>query len=131
MTIHVHPRETGGFHYTATLEGHDVPLDMPAPQGEGPDPHDYFDTALGGCKALTLMVYAKSRGIPLESVDVQVERDNSDERRGEYRLAVKLGLKGQLSDEQVASLMSVAERCPIHKLMTATHITITTEGGRA
>jgi putative redox protein len=131
MTIHVQPRATGGFHYTATMEGHDLPLDMPAPQGEGPDPHDYFDAALGGCKALTLMVYAKGHGIPLEGVDVQVARDQTDERRGEYRLAVRLKLQGQLSDEQVATLLAVADRCPVHKLMTTTNIAITTEGGRA
>ncbi|KRW59794.1 OsmC family protein [Pseudomonas sp. TTU2014-080ASC] len=91
-----------------------------------PDPHDYFDAALGACKALTLSLFAKQRGIPLESVDVQLNRDNSDERKGMYRLNVELDLIGPLDDAQREQLLRIADKCPIHKLMTSTEVEITT-----
>ncbi|MBN9472830.1 MAG: osmotically inducible protein OsmC [Bordetella sp. SCN 67-23] len=131
MSVHVKSNMPGGMRYTISLGTHDVPLDMPAPKGEGPSPHDYFDAALGGCKVLTLMVYAKGKNIPLDSVDVEIVRDDKDERRGEYRLTARLVLSGDLTDEQVAELHAVADRCPVHKLMTTTTIKIDTEVARA
>lgn len=46
MTIRVRQNAPQTLQFTATAEGHELPLAMPQPQGEGPDPHDYFDTAL-------------------------------------------------------------------------------------
>ena len=57
-------------------------------EGSAPEPHDLFDAALGACKALTLALYAKQRGLPLEGLDVKLNRDDSQERQGSYRLRV-------------------------------------------
>lgn len=94
--------------------------------GAGPDPHDLFDAALGTCKAMTLLLYARQRGLPLEGIDVHVERDYSEERQGNYRLIVDLALKGPLDETQRQQLLRVADKCPIHKLMTTTDIQIET-----
>lgn len=126
MSIRVHQNAPNTLQFTATAEGHDLPLAMPHPQGEGPDPHDYFDAALGGCKAMTLMVYAQRKGLPLTSVDVEVVRDASEERKGVYRLTAQLTLHGELSDAQIDELLKVAEKCPIHKLMTAVDVQVST-----
>ncbi|MDQ8034877.1 OsmC family protein [Bordetella genomosp. 1] len=126
MTITLRANAPGTLQYTAQAEGHDLPVAMPAPLGEGPDPHDYFDTALGGCKALTLMVYAQRKQIPLQSVDVDVVRDGSEERRGVYRLTAQLRLNGDLTEAQREELLAVAEKCPIHKLMTAVDVQVST-----
>lgn len=127
MTIHI--RSTGGadaMRFLANAQGHDLPLGLPAPTGDGPDPHDYFDTALGGCKVLTLMLYAQRKQMPLTSVEVDVVRDASEERKGVYRLTVQLKLLGELTEAQREELLSVADRCPVHKLMTATDVQIST-----
>ena len=126
MSIRVRQNAPNSLQFTATAEGHDLPLDMPQPQGAGPDPHDYFDTALGGCKAMTLMVYAQRKGLPLESVGVEVVRDAGEERKGIYRLTAKLTLNGELSDAQIDELLAVAEKCPVHKLMTAVDVQVST-----
>lgn len=94
--------------------------------GVGPDPHDLFDASLGTCKAMTLLLYARQRGLPLEGIDVSVERDDSEERQGNYRLIVELSLKGPLDDAQRQQLLRVADKCPIHKLMTTTDIQVQT-----
>ena len=51
-------------------------------EGSGPTPHDLYDAALGACKALTVLWYAKRKNIPVEGVEVSVERDASHERAG-------------------------------------------------
>ena len=94
-----------------------------------PEPHDLFDAALGACKALTLMLYAKQRGLPLDSLDVHLVRDDSQERQGTYRLAVELDLHGALDDEQRQQLLRIADKCPIHKLMTSVEVQVETRLG--
>lgn len=91
-----------------------------------PGPHDYFDAALAACKTLTATWYAKRNGLPLERVESHVERDDSEERKGVYKLRVRLAFHGPLSDEQRKKLYDVVARCPIHKLMTTTDVVIET-----
>ena len=100
---------------------HALAVDEPEANGGedlGPTPHEVYDSALGACKALTLVWYARRKQIPLEDVQVSVERDDSQERAGLYRLQVRLTLGGPLTDAQREELLRVADKCPVHKLMT-------------
>ena len=92
-----------------------------------PGPHDFFDSALAACKALTAHWYAQKNGYPLERVETHVERDNSQERNGVYVLKVKVAFHGPLSAEQRERLYRAVEHCPIHKLMTTVDVQIQTE----
>ncbi len=96
----------------------------------GPSPHDLYDAALAACKALTVVWYAKRKGIPLGQVETTTERDASDERKGIYRLAVTLRLSGEvgsdLSEAQRQELLAAAVKCPVHKLMASVSTEITT-----
>jgi putative redox protein len=89
-----------------------------------PGPHDYFDTALATCKAITALWYAKRHGIPLERVESHIESDDSQERAGVYKLRVRVELFGPLTDEQRAQVQRAIAACPIHKLMTTTDVQI-------
>jgi putative redox protein len=91
-----------------------------------PGPHDYFDAALATCKATTAMWYAKRHDIPLERVEAVVESDDSEERRGVYKMRVHLTFHGPLTDEQRASLQRAAGACPITKLLTTSEIQLET-----
>lgn len=95
--------------------------------GSGPNPHDLYDAALGACTALTVLWYAKRRNIPVEGIEVSVDRDAGQERAGIYRLSATLALTGDLSPMQREELLGAAQKCPVHKLMTevATEITVT------
>ncbi len=112
------------------VRDHQVAVDESVEAGgndSGPSAHDLYDAALISCKALTLVWYARRKGIPLADVQVTVERDASGERQGVYRLATTLHLGGDLSDAQRQELLTVAGKCPVHKLMTAVTTEITTE----
>jgi putative redox protein len=108
---------------------HLISADGTLPEGgsdAGPSPHDLYDSALAACKALTVVWYARRKGIPLAHVEVTTERDDSEERHGTYRLAVTLHLEGELSEAQRAELLAAASKCPVHKLMTAVTTEVTT-----
>lgn len=95
-------------------------------EGSAPDPHDYFDIALGACKAVTVQMYATRKQWPLEGVTVKVQRDDSQERKGIYQLEVTLTLHGIDDPEQRAKLEDISHRCPIQRLMTQATVSVTT-----
>jgi len=126
MSISVRRNDTTSTRHTLRIRNHEIVVDAsPAAGGTdaGPEPHDLYDAALASCKALTVLVYARRKGMPIEEIEVTVERDDSEERKGTYRLKAALRLGGALSEAQREELLTVAGKCPVHKLMTA----VTTE----
>ena len=116
--------------HVLSLRQHQISVDEPPANGGedlGPTPHELYDSALGACKAMTVLWYAKRKGIPLQDVQVGVERDDSQERKGLYKLAVTLTLGGPLSEAQRQELLAVARKCPVHKLMAEVTTEISTE----
>ncbi|MGZ5198496.1 MAG: OsmC family protein [Telluria sp.] len=129
MTIIVRRDTAYAMRHTVQVRDHELIVDGPIDKGgddAGPSPHDLYDAALGSCKALTLAWYARSKNIPLEDIEVIVTRDDSGERDGVYKLDTALRLGGPLTDAQRAELLTVAGKCPVHKLMTKVTTEITT-----
>lgn len=130
-TIDCETERPGEYPLVLRTRTHSFRADVGASSGStdsAPDAHDYFDAALASCKALTATWYARRHGIPLERVETHVERDGSEERRGRYRLRVRVEFYGPLSDEQRAALHRAVGACPVHKLMTTTEVEIETVG---
>lgn len=127
-------RTENGLRHSIEIGEHLLHSDVPVELGgeaSAPEPHDLFDAAIGACKALTLMLYARQKGMPLESLDVQIRRDDSEERQGIYRLAVQLELHGALNEAQRQQLLRIADKCPVQKLVTSSEVQITTQLGEA
>ena len=130
MTIQVIRDSARKMQHTVHVRQHAFTIDEPADNGGedlGVTPHELYDSALGACKALTTLWYARRKQIPVEDIRVTVERDDSEERRGVYRLRVTLQLSGALSDAQRQELLTVAGKCPVHKLMAQATTEIVTE----
>jgi putative redox protein len=129
MTIRVVRDQTAPMRHEIR-SGHNILVTDLSPEqggeGSGPTPHDLYDAALGACKALTLLLYAKRKNIPVEGIEVSVERDTSQERAGIYSLSTKLSLTGNLTASQREELLRIAQKCPIHKLMTEVKTEIST-----
>ena len=130
MTILVARDQTHKMKHTVRVRQHSFAIDEP-PNNGGEDlgftPHDVYDSALGACKAMTVLWYAQRKQIPVDDIQATVERDDSEERQGVYRLRVTLSLTGALSDAQRAELLAVANKCPVHKLMTLATTEVHTE----
>lgn len=119
---------------TLQVRQHHFTTDAPLADGggdEGPSPHELYDAALGACKAVTLMWYAKKKGIAVDDIRTEVTSDDSQERAGIYKLHTRVVVSGTFSDAEFAQLAAVAEKCPVHKLMTAVTTEITTTVERA
>jgi putative redox protein len=99
--------------------------DVPAKLGgadRGPGPHELLESALTACTIITVQMYANRKGWPLTSTNVKV---TVDKEGAESHIAREISFVGELSDEQKARLLEIADKCPIHKLLTS-HISITT-----
>jgi putative redox protein len=119
-TIDTQTLQAGEYPVSVRVRTHSFTSDVSVASGgqdTAPGPHDYFDTALATCKALTAMWYAKRKGIPIES-------DDSQERTGIYHLRVRVELFGPMTDEQRAQVKRAITGCPIHKLMTTVDVQI-------
>ena len=129
MTIELQLDPSAILAQTVHIGIHELVADITETEGgddTGPSPHDLYDAALGACKALTVMWYARKKGIPVDDIQTRVERDAADERKGIYRLTTTLKVQGALSDAQLRELEAVAQKCPVHKLMTTVTTEITT-----
>ncbi|PIF16787.1 MULTISPECIES: OsmC family protein [unclassified Acidovorax] len=89
----------------------------------GPSTHDLYDAALGAYKALTVLWFARKKGLPVQDLQTVVERDASTERAVTYRPPTRLQVSGELTDAHIGELPAVAYKCPVHKLTTS----VTTE----
>ena len=97
MTIQVTRDRSGKMRHTVQVRQHHFAVDEPESNGgedAGITPHEVYDSALGACKAMTVLWYANRKQIPVEDIEATVERDDSEERRGIYRLSVTLRITG-------------------------------------
>lgn len=121
MGITVQRSGTTGTRQVLKIRNHEITVDASAAGGgsdAGPEPHDLYDASLAACKAITVLLYAQRRNIPVQDIEVTVDRDDSDERKGVYRLTARLHVTGDLTDAQRDELLRVAGKCPVHRLMT-------------
>jgi putative redox protein len=81
----------------------------------GPSPHDLLAASLGACTALTLTLYARHKELPLQDVQVRIEHDQEG---GAYVLKRHIHYVGDLDAAQRARLTEIANKCPIHKVLS-------------
>ena len=134
MSVQIQHKPGTPLAQTIHIREHQLLGDVSVDEGggdEGPSPHDLYDAALGTCKALTVMWFARKKNISVDDIHTEVVRDDSQERSGVYKLSTRLVISGSFSDAELAQLTAVAEKCPVHKLMTSVTTEITTSVARA
>lgn len=120
------------FAQLVTMPLHALVADEPSDEeGDdlGPTPYQLLTAALGACTAMTLQMYARRKGYPLQEVAVEVEhsrthtedcKDCDDPKKGKIEhLHRRIVVRGPLSAEQRDDLLRVAQKCPVHKTLRA------------
>ena len=119
----------GKFKQHVRAGRHELIADEPLAYGgsdSGPSPYDFLLAALGACTSMTVRLYAESKKLPLEHVNVRlkhekvhatdcVECENKDQKID--RIERELELTGALDDSQRQRLMEIANRCPVHRTL--------------
>ena len=126
MTTHAFwDAASGASASTATFtDGQTLAVDLDASAGGlgGPAPHDLLDAALAACTTLTLQLYIKRKGMSVQQLRVEV----SHAKNGTQHVMTRsLHVTGTLTDDEQASLLRVAEACPVHKTLVASSSIVT------
>lgn len=98
--------------------GNVVIADEPVEKGgqdKGFSPKELLASALGACTCATVRMYADRKAWDLEKVETKVELI---EETGQTKFIRKLRLTGNLDEQQRGRLLTVANGCPIHKILT-------------
>ena len=106
---------------------HHVLADEPEAYGgtnRGMSPYGFLAAALGACTSMTIRMYARRKGWPLDHVSVDVSHSkvhaqdagagNSDKIDAFRR---KIRLTGALDQDQRARLLEIADKCPVHRTL--------------
>lgn len=81
----------------------------------GPEPFELLLGSLAACTCITVRMYAERKGWPLVEMDVSL-RLGSD--LGVTQIEREITFHGELTDEQRTRLMEIADRCPVHKVLS-------------
>jgi putative redox protein len=120
----------GGFRTDIFANGYPLVADEPVEYGggnEGPSPYDYLQAALGACTGMTLQMYARRKGWPLEEAVVRLShqkihaedcRDCDEKESRIDKFVRELELHGELDEAQRQRLLEIAGQCPVHRTLT-------------
>lgn len=113
---------------------HRLVADEPASAGgtdQGPTPYDLLAAGLGACTAMTIRLYARRKKIPLTGVQVDVTyaRDHVTDCESCETSAARIDvfsrvitLEGELTEDQSASILAIADKCPVHRTLEASSV---------
>jgi putative redox protein len=130
-TVIVTDAGAGRYTQRITAGRHVLLADEPVTVGgddAGPNPYDLLLASLGTCTAMTLRMYADRKQIPLERTTVRLRHDRihaqdcedcETEKGVISEITREIQLDGELSGEQRARLLEIADRCPVHRTLTA------------
>src|SRR6184192_3510687 len=120
-----------GFAQQIEIGPHRLKGDEPAAFGgtdTGPSPYDMLLAGLGSCTSMTISLYARRKGWPLEEVTVLMSHSKiyaadcaeCETREGKIdRIEREIKMTGQLTAEQRSKLMEIADKCPVHRTLTS------------
>lgn len=130
-TVVVRETRRGQFQQEVMLGRHRLLADEPVKAGgldTGPGPYDFLLAALGACTSMTIRLYADLKKIPLKRTQVRLHHEKiyavdcaeCETKEGKIdRIDRAISFEGDLTAEQRAKLMEIADKCPVHRTLTS------------
>ena len=94
----------------------DEPIDKGG-QNKGFNPYEILATSLASCSAATLRMYIDRKGWNVPKIDVEVELENYPKTETAVFTRTISYENAVLNEEQLKMLHTIAEKCPIHKIL--------------
>jgi putative redox protein len=113
-------RRRDGYRHEVEVDGHTVVIDEPEDSGgvdAGPSPTRLVAASLAACTAITMEMYADRKGWDLGSLEVEAVR-LATERDEPAKFEVILRLPDGLPEENIERLVTIAGKCPVHRMLT-------------
>jgi len=114
---------------------HHILADEPRAYGgtnQGLSPYGLLSAGLAACTSMTIRMYARRKGWPLDHVSVDVSHNkvhaqDADTGRGDKVDEWKrlISLRGALDTDQRARLLEIADKCPVHRTLEHSSTVIT------
>jgi putative redox protein len=105
------------YQTTITSGGHTLIADEPADVGGGDagmSPYNLLLASLASCTAITLRMYIDRKMWTISEVTVNLQMFRNP--NGIF-IESKLSFKGEVTHEQMKRLITIADACPIHKIL--------------
>jgi len=101
--------------------GHFIYADEPEENGgtdEGMTPGALLLAGLGACTAITIRMYADRKNIPLDGVKIHLSICKEEDITTRTSISRKMEFTGNLTTDEKIKLLEIADKCPIHKLLS-------------
>ncbi|MFK7758273.1 MAG: alpha/beta fold hydrolase, partial [Flavobacteriales bacterium] len=120
----------GNDNYTCQITAgkHTLTGDEPADIGGrdyGPAPYEFVSAGLGSCTVITLRMYADRKEWKLDKIICHVNHEKRDKADGSGKEDVftrELEFYGELEEKNIARLLQIADKCPVHKTLHASSV---------
>lgn len=116
--------QNGPFHHLLS--------DEPVAYGgtnKGLSPYGFLAAGLGACTSMTIRMYARRKGWPLDHVRVDVTHDKVHAQDAEHGQSLKVDrfrrdivLEGDLDGAQRQRLLQIADKCPVHQTISRSSV---------
>ncbi|WP_120500461.1 alpha/beta fold hydrolase [Roseovarius sp. EL26] len=128
----------GFLHDVNSGPKHHALADEPVAYGgtdQGMTPYGFLSAGLGACTSMTIRMYARRKGWPLEHVSVEVNHNKVHAQDANARNDAQadkftrvIHLKGPLSKDQRTKLLEIADKCPVHRTLERSSVVETRMG---
>jgi len=128
-TVVVRETRRGQFQQEIVTGAHRLLADEPVKAGgldSGPGPYDLLLAALGACTSMTVRLYADHKQIPLTRTQVRLRHEKiyaadcaeCETKEGKIdHIERAITFEGDLTAEQRARLLEIADKCPVHRTL--------------
>ena len=101
--------------------GHFIYADEPLSMGgtdEGMSPAALLLASLGSCTAITLRMYADRKKYQLSAIKIELAIEPENTISVGTVINRVIHLQGELTEAERARLLQIADKCPIHKMLS-------------